>query len=117
MKKRYPPMVKKAIETLLTHRAVCAPALRRAVEAHAARLGGADRDASELPENLNDYVENVALDAYRITDRDVERLERGRLFRGRDLRNYPLRRHGSRSLPYGARPCPLKGGGDASENS
>jgi hypothetical protein len=75
MKKPYPPKVEKAIETLLTHPAVCTPALRRAVEALAARLGGADREVSELPENLNDYVSNVALHAYRITDGDVEQLK------------------------------------------
>ena len=74
MKRIYPPEVEKAIETLLTHQAVCTPALRRAVEAQAARLGGAQRDVPELPENLSDYVSKVALYAYETTDDDIEQL-------------------------------------------
>jgi hypothetical protein len=75
MKKLYPPKVEEAVETLLTHPAVCTTTLRRAVEAHAARLGGADREVPELPEDLNDYVSKVALHAYKTTDGDVERLK------------------------------------------
>jgi hypothetical protein len=75
MKQPYPPKVQKTVETLLNHPAVCAPPLRRAVEAQAARLGGADRSVSVLPEDLNDYVSKVALHADKVTDSDIDRLK------------------------------------------
>jgi alkylhydroperoxidase family enzyme len=50
------------------------PALRAAVEAYAASLGGREGTVAELPEELRPYVEKVARHAYKVVDADVERL-------------------------------------------
>ena len=50
------------------------PALRAAVEAHAASLGGREGTVPELPDELVPYVEKVALHAYKVVDADVDRL-------------------------------------------
>lgn len=70
----YPPKLRRAMDALLTAPAVCTPGLRQSVEAHAARLGGGEREAQEIPAELVAYVEKVALHAYRTTDDDVQRL-------------------------------------------
>ena len=71
----YPPKVQKAIDALFSSPAVCTPMLRQAVEAYAARLGGGNREAQEIPADLQDYVLKVALYAYKITDEDIQRLK------------------------------------------
>ena len=70
----YPPKVKTAVDALLNKPAKCQPKLRQAVEAYAARLGGAAGEAPELPASLVDYVRKVALHAYDTTDEDLARL-------------------------------------------
>ena len=51
------------------------PALRRAVESRAAAAGGRTAHApAEVPDELKQYVDNVARHAYRVTDADVEAL-------------------------------------------
>jgi hypothetical protein len=51
--------------------------LRRAVAARAAALGGgAAAGAEEIPEGLRQYVDDIALHAWRITDEDVAALQR-----------------------------------------
>ena len=117
MKKPYPPKVGKAVETLLTHPAVCSPALRRAVEAYAARLGGADRDVSELAENLHDYVSKVALHAYRTTDSDIEQLKKAGYFEDAifEITLCAAMGVGLSRMERGF--AMLKGGDNASENS
>jgi len=70
----YPLKVKRAVDALLNNPARCTPALRYAVEAYAAKLGGGTGDAPELPANLVDYVRKVALHAYETTDADLARL-------------------------------------------
>jgi hypothetical protein len=57
------------------------PALRRAIFARAAELSGgataeARAGAGEIPEGLRQYVDTVALHAYRITDEDLQELRR-----------------------------------------
>jgi hypothetical protein len=69
-----PPKVQKAVDALLNNPAKCPPALRQAVEAYAANLGGAAGEAPELPPDLVDYVRKVALNAYETTDGDLTRL-------------------------------------------
>jgi hypothetical protein len=54
MRSLYPAKVQKAVDALLTQPAISAPTLRRAVEAHAARLSGGARDAQEIPAELAD---------------------------------------------------------------
>ena len=75
MKDVYPLKVQKAVDALLANPAVCTPMLRQAIEAYAARLGGGDRDAPEIPANLVDYVRQVTLYAYKTTDGDIQRLK------------------------------------------
>jgi hypothetical protein len=75
MKDLYPPKVRKAVNTLVTSPAVCSPKLRQGVEAYAARLWGGRREALEIPADLVDYVRKVALNAYKTTDEDIQRLK------------------------------------------
>jgi len=44
------------------------PSLRRAVEAHAARVRGGKRPEEAIPEAITEYVNRLSLYAYRITD-------------------------------------------------
>ncbi|MEW5987333.1 MAG: hypothetical protein AB1791_11920 [Chloroflexota bacterium] len=67
--------VQKVVAALLHGQAQTTPALRQAVEAQAARLGGATRSASDIPADLAAYVDKVAQHAYKITDQDVEQLK------------------------------------------
>jgi hypothetical protein len=75
--KASPPLkVQKAVEALLTHPGSCTPALRRAVEAHAAQLSGRRVNAApKMPEELVTYVNKVTLYAYKVTDQDVQQLK------------------------------------------
>ena len=50
------------------------PALRKTVEAYAARLGGRECDAVEPPAELMPYLDKVAKHAYKVSDADVDRL-------------------------------------------
>jgi hypothetical protein len=74
MKTIYPSKIQTAVKALLTKPAASTPALRKAVEAYAAGLGGAMRPAQVLPAELIGYVKKVALYAYKVTDRDVQKL-------------------------------------------
>ncbi|MGH7490994.1 MAG: hypothetical protein ACREOO_01230 [bacterium] len=76
MKEWYPPKVRKAVDALLNRPAECTPILRRAVEAHAARLSGGTRDLLEVPVDLLAYVDKVTQCAYKITDQDIQRLKK-----------------------------------------
>lgn len=49
--------------------------LRQALEARAARLGGAVRNELPLPEDLQAYADLVALDAWQVQDDDIEALK------------------------------------------
>jgi|SRR5579859_810158 len=71
-----PLQVQRAAQALLTRPGTCTPALRQAVEAHAAALSGSrERAAQDLPAELIAYVEKVALHAYQVTDQDVQSLK------------------------------------------
>jgi hypothetical protein len=48
--------------------------LRTRVEAYAARLSGIGNEA-DIPDDLKNWVEKVALHAYKTTEEDVERLK------------------------------------------
>src|SRR5690349_4158126 len=71
MKAMVPSKIQEAVNALLTQPAFLSPRLRQTVEAHAAGLGGGVRPAGELPAELVDYVNKVALYAYKVTDEDV----------------------------------------------
>lgn len=71
-----PVEVEHARTIALRGEGVTEPALREAVEAHAASwFGGRRPDTIELPEPLRGYVEKVARWAYKITDEDIEALK------------------------------------------
>jgi alkylhydroperoxidase family enzyme len=74
MKDLYPIKVQKAVEALLTTSGVCSPALRQAIEAHAVKLSGGDRETQPLPAELILYVDKVTLYAHKVTDQDVQQL-------------------------------------------
>lgn len=73
---RHMPLVRGLIKSILTTPGDTDPALRRAVEARSAELGGRPEPATgEIPEALRIYVDKVARHAYKVTDRDVEELK------------------------------------------
>ncbi len=66
---------RRLVEAVLTSPGETDLALRRAVEAYAAELGGRpDEQADKLPVELATYVNKVALHAYKTTDEDTEAL-------------------------------------------
>ena len=69
-----PVEVARMHETLLGTPGESSLELRKAVEAHAARLRGGARANLPIPEDLQPYVEKLAKYAYRITDEDIESL-------------------------------------------
>jgi hypothetical protein len=71
----YPSKIQKAVNALLTKPAALSPALRQMVEAYAAGLGGGVRSPQELPAELVDYINKVALYAYKVTDQDIHVLK------------------------------------------
>jgi hypothetical protein len=71
----YPLKIQQAVNALLTKPAAFSTALRQMIEAHAAGLGGGVRPAGELPAELADYVNKVALYAYKVTDQDIQDLK------------------------------------------
>lgn len=75
VKDLFPIRVKKAVEALLTNPAVTTPALRQAIEAHAARISGGVRQAAEIPTDLEAYINKVTRHAYKVTDQDVQQLK------------------------------------------
>lgn len=79
---RHMPLVRDLVDSILTTPGETNPALRRAVEARSAALGGRpDPGAStakeiEIPEALRSYVDKVARHAYEVTDADVDDLRK-----------------------------------------
>lgn len=74
---RYTELAENQRRAILESEGVTKPALRRAVFARSAELsGGPAAGAEEIPENLREYVDAVALHAYRITDEDLKELRR-----------------------------------------
>ena len=75
IKDLYPAKIKKAVDALLTNKGSTSPELRQAVEAYAARLSGSQRETTTPPADLNNYVDKVALHAYKVTDKDIQQLK------------------------------------------
>ena len=76
---RHMPLVRNLASSILTTPGETDPALRRAVEARSAALGGRpDRGVppGEVPEALRSYVDKVARHAYEVTDGDLDDLKR-----------------------------------------
>jgi hypothetical protein len=76
---RHMPLVRGLVESILTTPGDTSPALRQAIEARSARLGGrSDPDPpapGAVPEALRAYVDKVACQAYKIADRDLDELK------------------------------------------
>jgi len=75
MKPLYPPKVQQMADAVQQSQGATAPALRRAVADRAAALGGAAREESEIPADIEGYVDKIALHAYRVTDDDIKALK------------------------------------------
>jgi len=75
---RHMPLVHNLVGSVLTTAGDTDPALRRAIEARSAALGGRPGAAGgeDIPEDLRAYVDKVARHAYTVTDRDLEDLKR-----------------------------------------
>jgi alkylhydroperoxidase family enzyme len=71
----YPPKVQKLVDSVLHSPAQCSPQLRQDVAGFAATCSGAERAPNPLPEVLRPYLEKVARYAYKVTDKDVDRLK------------------------------------------
>ena len=66
---------RRLVEAVLTIAGETDPALRHAVEAYTAELGGRPHEqAGKLPAELVEYANKVALHAYKTTDEDIEAL-------------------------------------------
>lgn len=77
MKDDYARLVRALRSAVLESHARTDPALRSAVEARAAALGGRGGGARmEVPAQLQGYVDTVARSAWKVTDADVAALRR-----------------------------------------
>lgn len=78
---RHMPLFRGLVESILTTPGDTDLALRRAIEARTAELGGRrafnqnSPATGEIPEALRAYVDKVALHAYKVTDRDIDELK------------------------------------------
>jgi alkylhydroperoxidase family enzyme len=70
-----PAEVRRVAEAVLDGPGETPNALRRSIEARAARLGGGEREEASIPSELEGYVHKVALYAHKVTDEDVEELK------------------------------------------
>jgi alkylhydroperoxidase family enzyme len=76
---RFADLVQRLKDSVLGSPGWMDPAIRRAIEARAAELGGrvgAQAGEVSVPEDLTEYVDKVALHAYTIREEDVEALKR-----------------------------------------
>ena len=74
---RYAELAENQRRAALESEGVTDPALRRAVFARAVELSGGEAAGTEaIPADLRQYVDTVALHAYRITDEDLQALRR-----------------------------------------
>ena len=74
MKNSPPSKVQVAVNSLLTKPGVLTQQLRQAIEAHAAKLSGGEREPQELPAELLEFVHKVVLSPHQVTETDFERL-------------------------------------------
>ncbi len=77
MNKRHAAHVQRMVDAVLSRPGETDPALRRAIEAWAAKLGGRpSAEVVEIPAELTGYVTKVALHAYKTRDEDIETLRK-----------------------------------------
>ena len=70
----YPPKLRKAVDALLHRPAVCSSELRQALVTYAAQRSGGEQKDQKIPPDLVTYVDKVVLNAYKVTDHDIEQL-------------------------------------------
>jgi alkylhydroperoxidase family enzyme len=75
MEKWYPPKLRRAVAVLFNNPAECTPSLRQAIASHASNLSVGTAETQEIPAALVNYVNKVALHAYKVTDQDVQQLK------------------------------------------
>lgn len=76
MPDRHLAIRQKLIDAVLTTPGETDSALRRQIEARAARLAGVERPVGDaVPEALRPYLDKVARHAYKVTDEDVQALQ------------------------------------------
>jgi hypothetical protein len=73
--KLYPANTRKLVSSILHLAGNTSPELRQAVEASAARDGGAVRPDVTLPDDLQWYIDKVSHYAYKVTDEDIRVLK------------------------------------------
>lgn len=74
---RHGPLVERVRETVLVGPGVTQPALRQAVEKRAAVMSGRIRASGEvgaIPADLSEFVDRVAVEAWRVTSEEVKAL-------------------------------------------
>jgi alkylhydroperoxidase family enzyme len=80
MTNQFTPDIQQMIDAVLTTPGDTDPSLRRVVEARAAAFGGrtihAKTPDSGLPEEVGQYVDKIAMHAYRVTDTDIAAIRR-----------------------------------------
>jgi alkylhydroperoxidase family enzyme len=75
MNSRHAAHVQRMVEAVLSGPGDTDPALRRAIKAWSAQLGGrSGAEVIEIPAELTGYVTKVALHAYKTLDEDIEAL-------------------------------------------
>ncbi len=74
MHERIPPKLQTAINALLTQPAVCSSGLRQAVMDYAGQTTGDPNAACPIPTSLAPFIDKVSLNAYQVTDEDIEQL-------------------------------------------
>ncbi len=75
MNTRHAAHVQRMVDAVLSSPGDTDPALRSAIEAWAAKLGGRlSAEVVEIPAELTGYVTKVALHAYKTLDEDIEAL-------------------------------------------
>lgn len=73
---RYLDLVERLRDSVLSGRGATKPGLRRAVEARSAELSGRPgAPGGDIPPDLREHVDRIALHAYTITDEDVAALK------------------------------------------
>ena len=72
----YLSKVKKLLEVFTTGPAETSEEMRRKVVDRAAKPGGADCAAEGIPGEVKNYIDKVALHAYKVTDEDFLALKR-----------------------------------------
>ncbi|HEY4564023.1 MAG TPA: hypothetical protein VIJ61_12100 [Thermoanaerobaculia bacterium] len=78
MRRRYMELVERLRSSVLQGKGKTDPALRQAVAARSAELGGgpAAPPGAAIPAALRDLVDKTALHAYQITDEEIQALRR-----------------------------------------